>query len=731
MPRIRDFDRVTALYERLSKDDELQGESNSISNQKEFLASYARSHGFTNIKHYTDDGYTGRNFNRPGFKALLEDVEAGKIGAIIVKDMSRFGRNYLQTGFYTEILFPKKQVRFIAITNNVDSESENPNQNDFAPFLNIMNEWYAKDTSNKIKTIFLSRMNEGKRCSGSIPYGYNRLPSDKQTLVVDPVASKVILHIFELAAEGNNPAQIARILTEEQVLIPSAYTLQYHPEQCNMKAEIGNCNWNGNSVREILNRQEYLGHTILRKSVGTNFKTDERRATTEKEQLFFENTHEPIITQELWDTAHKRMKHLTRKSSHEEILSGCMLAGYVYCSDCGRKMSYDVHYYKSGERYYGFRCASYSTKSGKCSAHYVLEKNLKQLVLHSIQRITARIIEDEEGFCALLKEQWQAKNGEAPKKSKKELIAAQRRFDELDGLIGGLYEHFVSGVLPERQYKSLMKKYDAEQTELEEKIEHLQEQLTEVKVSTIDIKRFVAIIKKYKNPTELTRELVMELIDKIVVHEAVGKKPNREQQIDIYFNFIGQFELAYTKTEIAEAKVQAEKERAEKQERKKQRQAERNKAFQAKQKEKRWEENGGHKFAERVCKHCGKPFYPNGNRQQYCSTECGNEAKRIALEQRRFAEKGNHTFKQKTCKLCGKPFWPSNGQEVLCSQECKAQNRRQKQLAYYHNKKAKENAQCKNSSQTIETVSLMNSSGTIITPALLPQKAPTSVSSAE
>ena len=259
----------------------------------------------------------------------------------------------------------------------------------------------------------------------------------------------------------------------------------------------------------------------------------------------------------------------------------------------------------------------------------------------------------------------------------------------------------------------------------------MQEQLTEVKVSTIDIKRFVAIIKKYKNPTELTRELVMELIDKIVVHEAVGKKPNREQQIDIYFNFIGQFELAYTKTEIAEAKVQAEKERAEKQERKKQRQAERNKAFQAKQKEKRWEENGGHKFAERVCKHCGKPFYPNGNRQQYCSTECGNEAKRIALEQRRFAEKGNHTFKQKTCKLCGKPFWPSNGQEVLCSQECKAQNRRQKQLAYYHNKKAKENAQCKNSSQTIETVSLMNSSGTIITPALLPQKAPTSVSSAE
>ena len=302
MPKIRDFNRVTALYERLSKDDEQQGESNSILNQKRFLEDFARKSGMTNIKHFTDDGYTGRNFNRPGFQAMLAEAEAGKIGTIIVKDMSRFGRNYLEVGFYTEILFPKKQIRFVAINNSVDSDK--PQDNDFTPFLNIMNEWYAKDTSNKIKSIFLSRMSDGKRCSGSIPYGYNRLPEDKQTLVVDPVASQVVKHIFELAAEGLTPPAIARQLTEEKVLIPSAYTLQYHPEQCNRKAEYGCTNWNANTVREILSRQEYLGHTVLRKTIGTNFKTDERRFATDEGQrhLRYIRKHKVSLYAELLTT---------------------------------------------------------------------------------------------------------------------------------------------------------------------------------------------------------------------------------------------------------------------------------------------------------------------------------------------------------------------------------------------------------------------------------------------
>lgn len=729
MAKKQDFSKITALYERLSKDDDLQGESNSISNQKEYLADYARKNGFVNVRHYTDDGYTGRNFNRPGFQSLLADVEAGRIGTIIVKDMSRFGRNYLQVGFYTEILFPQKEVRFIAVNNSVDSDR--PNDNEFTPFLNIMNEWYARDTSNKIKSIFLSRMGEGKRCSGSIPYGYNRLPTDKQTLVVDPIASKVVIRIFELAADGNSPPQIARILTEEKTLIPSAYTLQYHPEQCNLKAELGNCNWNPHTVREILHRQEYLGHTILRKTISTNFKTDQRRFSTDDERFKFENTHEAIIAQELWDAAHKRLKHSTRLYSHEELLADCLFAGYIFCADCGRKMAYESHYYKSGERYYSFRCPNYIKTKRTCTAHHVSQKNLEQLVLHSLQRITTRIIEDEEAFCDLLKSRWEQENSAIPKRSKKDLLIAQRRFDELDGLIGGLYEDYVAGLLPERQYRSLMVKYDEEQTELEKKIKRLQEETAEVKISSIDASRFVTLIKKYKNPQELTRDMVIELIDRIVVYEASGKKPDRKQQIDIYFNFIGQFELAYTEEELACMQAQAEREAAEKREIRLKRQRERNRACDAREREKRLAANGGHMYSERICEHCGSRFYPNTSRQKYCTAECKAKRDRELLLQRRFEEKGNHTFRQKNCRICGKPFWPNSGQEVLCSQACKEENRRRRQLAYYYNKKAKENEQCSDSSQTKGQVSNTSLSETIITPALPPHQAPISAGMAD
>ena len=294
--------KATALYERLSKDDELQGESNSILNQKKYLEDYAEKNGFSNIRHFTDDGYTGTNFNRPAFQEMLSEVEAGNIGTVIVKDMSRFGRNYLQVGYYTEILFPQKEVRFIAINNSVDSDQ--PMGNDFAPFLNIMNEWYAKDTSNKIKSVFNSRMSEGLRCSGSIPYGFNRHPEDKQKLVVDPVASKVVKHIYELAAEGMGPTAIARVLTEEKVLIPSAYTAKYHPEQSNFKAPKESCEWSNGTIGEILRRKEYLGHTVLKKSGKANFKMKRKKIDPE-DWLVFENTHEAIVDQELWDKAQK------------------------------------------------------------------------------------------------------------------------------------------------------------------------------------------------------------------------------------------------------------------------------------------------------------------------------------------------------------------------------------------------------------------------------------------
>lgn len=234
-----------------------------------------------NIRHYTDDGYSGVNFNRPGVQALITAVEAGEIDTICVKDLSRFGRNYLQVGFYTEVVFPQKNVRFIAINNGIDSN--NATDNDFAPFLNIMNEFYAKDTSNKIKAIFDTRMRDGKRCSGSIPYGYNRLPGDKQTLVVDPEAAEVVKRIFLLASEGKSPRAIAELLTEEKVLIPAAHAERYHKEQSNGKKYSDPYLWGVSTVRKILDRQEYLGHTILRKSVGTNFKLHKRKETSAEE----------------------------------------------------------------------------------------------------------------------------------------------------------------------------------------------------------------------------------------------------------------------------------------------------------------------------------------------------------------------------------------------------------------------------------------------------------------
>ena len=302
---------ITALYERLSKDDDLRGESNSIQNQKKYLEDYAKKNNFNNIKHYVDDGFTGTNFNRPGFQEMISDVEAGKISTVIVKDMSRFGRNYLEVGFYTEMVFPKKNVRFIAINNGIDSDVAT--DNDFTPFLNIMNEWYAKDTSNKIKAIFNARMKEGLRCSGSIPYGYNRLPNDKQKLVKDPEASKVVARIFDLAAKGISVPQIAKILEEDKVLIPSAYHEKYHPEQSNGIKYSQPYKWRATTLRGILERKEYLGHTVLKKTEHTNFKLKKRKKRDKSDWLIFKNTHEAIVDEATWEQAQKHLEKHRRK----------------------------------------------------------------------------------------------------------------------------------------------------------------------------------------------------------------------------------------------------------------------------------------------------------------------------------------------------------------------------------------------------------------------------------
>ena len=386
------------------------------------------------------------------------------------------------------------------------------------------------------------------------------------------------------------------------------------------------------------------------------------------------------------------MKHATRRIKEGTHQEECLLPGLVYCADCGSKMSYQTNYYKSGEPYRSFRCSSYGNRTVNCTIHHISDKVLYQLVLRSIQRLSSHIIADERGFAEELKSKWEAQANGKPQKQKDELQTINRRLNELDRLIGSLYENFISGLLPEKQYKSLMKKYSAEQDSLESQVSEIQEKLEQTKASSAHIGRFIKLIKKYKQPAELTKEMACELIDKIAVHEAIGKKPNRQQQVDIYYNFIGQFDLPLSEKEIAEARQKAEQEAAEKAKRKKNRQRESNVAHQAKAKAERWAANDGHKYPKRVCEQCGKEFYPNSTRQRFCNTDCTKAHQQAEKEKKRYAEKGEHTFRQKVCKICGKPFWPSNGQEVLCSEECKTINRNQRQLAYYYRKQSGQKA---------------------------------------
>ncbi|WP_270350908.1 recombinase family protein [Ligilactobacillus ruminis] len=391
-------------------------------------------------------------------------------------------------------MFPQKDVRFLAINNSIDSN--NASDNDFAPFLNTMNEFYAKDTSNKIKAVFDARMKDGKRCSGSIPYGYNRLPSDKQTLVVDPVASEVVKRIFLLANEGKSPRAIAEILTEEKVLIPAAYAKEYHPEQYNGIKFADPYIWGISAIRTILSRQEYLGHTVLRKSVSTNFKLHKRKTTDEDEQYVFYNTHEPIISQELWDSVQKRKKRVNRAAARGTHTN--RLSGYLYCADCGRRLTLQTHYSKKDRSLqYSYRCGGYASRVNSCTAHSISADNVEALILSAVKRFSKFVLNDEKAFALELQSLWKDKQEEKPKHNQSEL----KRYDELSTLIRGLYENLISGLLPERQYKQLMNQYDDEQAELEAKIETMKKELSEEKDSTMDIQHFVSLIRKYKNPT--------------------------------------------------------------------------------------------------------------------------------------------------------------------------------------------------------------------------------------
>lgn len=541
--------RITALYERLSRDDELEGESNSIHNQKLFLEKYAKENGFQNLEHFTDDGYTGVNFNRPAIQNLIERVNNGEIGTIIVKDMSRFGRNHVMVDFYREMVFPEKKVRFIAITNGYDSNARKKNEFDFLPFVNIMNEWYAQDTSNKINAIFKARMKDGKRCSGSVPYGYYRKNGDKQTLYVDRRAAKVIKRIFKLMIDGHGVAEIADILTKEGVMIPAAFNEKYHPQDCRNHSYHFPTVWNATTIGKIIQTREYMGDTVLSKSVSEDFRTKRRRETSSDEQYVFENTHEAIIDRETWKLANEIRR---KKGSHRKCSNGAnthRLSGLVYCADCGHRMAYrspacthrpDGKTYDSDS---AFACSNYKAKYDPCNdMHYIKASTLETIMQSSIQKISRHAIEHEEEFVRSLEEKNKENASRQLLDKKEEQKRATQRDSELDLLIKRLYEENTSGKIPDRQYEKLMQGYVSEQTQIEDLIKEDTLFIEQNKGDTIQTEKFMGLVRKYKGCTELTDQMIYEFIDKVMVHKPVGGRVNRHIQIDIYFNFIGKVE---------------------------------------------------------------------------------------------------------------------------------------------------------------------------------------------
>ena len=535
--------KIALLYERLSRDDELQGESCSIQNQKIMLEDYARQNGFPRFRHHTDDGVSGTRFDRPGFMAMMEEVEDGSVEAIIVKDMSRFGRDYLKVGFYTDVMFRDKGVRFIAVNNGIDSDKQG--DNDFTPFLNIMNEFYARDSSWKIQAIFKARMQDGKRVSPSVPYGYRRDPQDKQHLIVDEEAAAVVRRIFQMVIEGYGVKGIADVLTADKVLIPSAYAKLHNPENDHSKGFHDPCLWSSTAVGYILEKQEYMGHTVLGKTICENYKTKKRRKAKPEELMIFRDTHEAIVDEETWQLAH-RLKKTIRKPSYPDRPAN-PLTGLLYCADCGHKLTHHQpsptkkKVYDADDYYI---CGNYRQLTHDCTSHYIKTSTVEKLILTAIREVSTYVREDEKEFIRIVRDAASAGQEQTAREKKKRLRQVEKRIGELDELIKKLYEDNVTGKLTDERFDKLSATYEAEQAELKKSVESLSVIVEAAEVQAVNVKSFLKIVKKYTEPTELTPQLLHEFVEKIVVHEADKSSGHRVQRIDVHYNFIGEIDFS-------------------------------------------------------------------------------------------------------------------------------------------------------------------------------------------
>ena len=547
--------KITALYERLSNDDRLLGESNSIVNQKTMLENYAKQNGFKNIRHYTDDGYSGGNFERPDWKRMVADIQAGLIGAVIVKDMSRIGRDYLQTGFYTEVLFKQQGVRFIAVSNGVDSTDASSSE--FAPFLNIMNEWYLRDCSRKLKAAFRAKGNSGKHTTCHPPYGYRKSPDDKNQWIVDEESAKIVKWIYQLCVEGKGIGQIARILRENKVETPSYYWgKQNIGAYQNQYATDRPYDWTSTSVARILERMDYLGHTVNFKTFRQDYKNNKMQHTPKEDWKIFENTHEAIIDKETWELVQK-LRGTPKKYDFDHDANP--LTGLLYCADCGAKLYNDSQ--RSYSKRHGlkpdpmtglynsdhYECKNYKLKSMRekttCTSHHINSNALLKLLLESIRLVSEYAITNKKEFTEKVRAASLSQHNQNVKEQKKQLVKCEKRYGELDELIKKLYESYATGKLTEKRFELLSAGYEQEQETLANEISELQESLETYEEETDNVNQFIELAKKYTDFTVLTAPMLNEFIDKIIVHSPYRDEVDRFQQIDIYFNFIGQFEL--------------------------------------------------------------------------------------------------------------------------------------------------------------------------------------------
>ena len=528
-------EKITPLYERLSRDDELQGESNSISNQKQMLEDFARRNGLPNPTHFTDDGISGTRFDRPGFLAMMEEVEAGRVEAIVIKDMSRLGRDYLKVGQVMEVL-RQRGVRLIAINDGVDSLK---GDDDFTPFRNIMNEFYARDTSRKIRSVFKSKGMSGKHLTGTVIYGY-LWDEKREHWLVDEEAAEVVRRIFSLTLEGYGPYQIACKLSADRIEIPVVHLARFNEGVNRSKPIKDPYGWGSSTIVNILKKREYLGHTINFKT-RKHFKDKKSHYVSEDEWTIFENTHEAIIDQQTFDLAQKIRSNVRRYPNGWGETAP--LTGLLYCADCGGKMY--VHRTNNGKRISQYTCSNYTKVpcGTLCpTQHRINESAVLTLASDTLRAIAEYSRNDRTEFIHTVQETQVAQQSADISKKRRRLAAAQKRAGELEKLICKIYEDNALGKLPDARYKALDAQYAKEQDALEIEIAELEKAVTGYEQSQKSAEKFIALIDKYENFDTLTNTMLNEFVEKILVHERARKgSQNTTQEIEIYFNFLGRY----------------------------------------------------------------------------------------------------------------------------------------------------------------------------------------------